>query len=172
MKLLSTIICSILCTATLHAADLDEAIMKEAQKCSDAAVAKDQEKTCAYMPAEVVQAMGGKEAVAASLKQASEYMSSKGISIVSSKVSKPTTRKEIKGTIYAIVPQEIVMKIPQGTLRQKAHMLAISKAPGSDWHFISITKETSTGIMELYPDLLGEITMPLIEKPVLENPAQ
>lgn len=84
-------------------------------------------------------------------------------------VSKPVQRKEIKGTIYAVIPQELTLKVPPGLLHQKSALLGISKSPRGVWYFLPVTKTSETQLMEMFPDMLGEIILPTPEKPVLEK---
>ena len=122
------------------------------------------------MPPQIVEAMGGKAVVMDATRKANEEMAKQNVVVNKAKALKPVQKKEIKGTIYAVIPQEMEMKIPQGVLRQKAFMLGISKTPGTVWHFVSITRNNAKDLMEMFPDLLGEIVLPELEKPVLVRP--
>lgn len=154
----------------VHAAELDTSLLESAQKCGDAGIAKDWEKIVAYMPPRIVEAMGGKAAVVEATCKATEEMAKQGVAVTKAKPFKPVEKKEINGTIYAVIPQEIEMKVPQGVLRQKAFMLGISKPPGTVWHFVSITRDNEKDLMEMFPDLLGGIVLPSPEKPILVRP--
>jgi len=152
-----------------HCDEVEKAMLEAAQKCGYAAIAKDWEAVAACMPPTIVESMGGKDVVIDASKKAYEKMATDGVVIIKSTVSKPVQRKEIKGNIYAVIPQQLTLKVPPGLLHQKSALLGISKSPGTVWHFLAITKASQTELMEMFPDMIGEMVLPKPEDPILER---
>jgi hypothetical protein len=149
--------------------ETEEKVMKEAQKCADATVAKDWDRAVAFMPASFIEKAGGKEKLKEELKQAELQMAAKGLTITKVVIGKPVQTKDIKNTIYSMVPQTTTLKVPDGVLTHKAYLLGVSKDGGASWCFLDCSLLDGKNMMEMFPDAAGEISIPKKEMPVLEK---
>ena len=155
-------------TIVSHADEVEDQMLKAAQQCSDAGISKDWEALANFMPPSIVDSMGGSEQLIAASKATDQKMTADRFILRKATVSKPLQKKEINQTIYTIIPQQLMIEVPQGTLRHKGYMLGISKQPYRVWHFMSVTRSNETDLKGMFPDIANGFVFPTHEKPVLD----
>ena len=168
MRILTAVAFAAISTVCSHADEVEKKMLEAAQQCSDAGITKDWDAVVKFMPPIVIEMSGGKEQVIAAAKAADQQLAADGFTVQKATVSEPIRKKEINGTMYAIIPQQLSISIPQGKLRHKGYMLGISKQPYGTWHFMSITRGSEPQLKQMFPDIAADFEFPAPEKPELD----
>jgi len=151
------------------AEDLSATIKQEAQKCADALVKSDLDDVVLYTHKRVIEGMGGKEAMTATIKRGMEQMKAQGVGIEKAIVGEPGKTQKIDTWTVALIPNEIFMKVPGGKLEQDSHLLGISEDDGKSWVFIDVGSISKEQFDQVFPELAGKIDLPEKEKPVFKK---
>jgi hypothetical protein len=102
------------------------------------------------------------------LRRGTEDMKSHGSAILGAEVAEPKEVIASGERRFAIVPMTVRVKVPEGTLRSKGFLLAISIDEGKTWTFIDGAGLTKEKLAQLFPDIPSQLTLPSKEPPVLE----
>jgi hypothetical protein len=168
MKLiLIAILLGILLTAGV-AQSISDTIKSEAQNCATALLQADYDTFVLYTHKRIIEDMGGKSAVIATTKRSMSDMRSKGLTIESAIVGTPGKPLTIGSWIVALVPQRLVIKVPDGRLMADAYLLGISEDAGKKWVFIDDTIGEAR-FAKAFPELAGKISLPERKRPVFEK---
>jgi hypothetical protein len=122
----------------------------------------------------VVEMIGGRDKMIDTLRRGSEDMKAHGSAILGAEVSEPKEVVTAGDKQFAIVPMTVRLQIPDGTLRSKGFLIAISEDRGKTWTFIDsagITKEPGKErekLAQVVPDFPTQLSVPPREPPVLE----
>ncbi len=171
-KMMSSIVFTLACSllnGRLLAAGMEEAIKARAQKCVQATADDDYEGIVACTHPLVIEMNGGKEHMLSILQQGSADMKSSGADIESVEIGEPQQLGQMPQLSYALVPQTIRMKVPQGKLIQDGWLLAISTDQGSSWNFVDATNLTDATLGQVFPELAGKIKLPAKTAPRIEE---
>jgi hypothetical protein len=152
-----------------HAQELAATIKQEAEKCAKALVAGDFAQAATYSHPRIVAAMGGKEALIAQIANGMRQIRAEGFELIETRMGTPTPPKKIAAWLTSIVPQEIVMKAPDGRIVQESALLGLSEDEGKTWTFLDLGGMTPAVITRFFPELSGQITIPEKKKPVLQK---
>ena len=147
----------------------EDACLRAARACGDAFAVHDYGRLVDCMPPEVFDAfpgMGGREGFRATAERAVQKMASEGASVESVEYSRPHALAGAGGKLFAIVPEVLTMKIPQGHLVSHDFMLGVSHDGGATWKFIAgpFAKKATP---RLFPDFPADLELPEIPKPEL-----
>jgi hypothetical protein len=117
----------------------------------------------------VVEEMGGRDRMIAVLKNSLQEMNKKGFEFRSAKVGK--TAQVVAGgdSLFAVVPFDLEMKVPGGSLAVKSFMLGISPDKGKTWTFINGDKVQDGSVKKMLPNLPAELKLPKKEQPVFHK---
>lgn len=149
--------------------ELDTRIKTEAQKSADALIAQDWDTVVKYTYPMVVESIGGREKMIQILQNGTIQMASQGISIQKVVIDDPLEKRRIQKTIYALVPQNITIKVSGGLLHQKSYLIGISHDEGENWYFLDTSQLNGEKLKMIFPDLDGQMTIPQREQPVFEE---
>jgi hypothetical protein len=116
----------------------------------------------------VVELLGGREKMIELLRHGTEDMKSRGSVIVGADVAEPKDVITAGDKRFAIVPMTVHVKVPEGTLRAPGFLLAVSTDGGKAWTFIDGAGLTREKLTQVFPDLPSELSLPALERPVLE----
>lgn len=144
-------------------------IKQEAQKCARALLAADYDSVVAYTHPRIVKAMGGKEAMLATLKQGMAQMKAGGASFLDVTIGQPSSPKRIGPWMTSIIPQHLVLKVPDGKLHSDSSLLGISEDEGRHWVFIDLGQVKKEQLDEMFPELAGKVTPPEKKPPVFKK---
>jgi len=144
------------------------AIRKSAEDCADAQLKMDFNRFIPYLPAKLLEYMGGAEGLSRTMTEGTAQMKANNITMESAKIGTPEVPKEHEGVLAGLVPMQIVMSTPQGKLLTKSHLIAISENKGKTWVFIDCASMTDEKIGLLYPSLAGKIDFPKAETKLVE----
>lgn len=146
--------------------DSSAVVRQEAEKCVKALAAADYERFAPCTHRRVLEMMGGKETMVATLKRTMDEMRSQGVSFESATVGEPGKPRKIGNWLVAFVPQHIVMKVPQGRVEQDGNLLGISEDDGKKWVFIDVSPITQEQLAQVFPEVAGQIDLPVKQQPV------
>ncbi len=166
MKKLILLITLLTFTCICFGDEIDTRMRKEAQMCADALVDQDWGTIVKYTYPMIVEGIGGKMKMIQAIKQGSIQMKSDGVSVEKVIIGEPVERKKINNTIYALIPQELTMKVPGGLLHSDSHLIGISKDEGGSWYFLDTAKLNEQNLKILLPDLSGQMKIPPKKLPV------
>lgn len=144
-------------------------IKQEAQKCSKALLAGDYDSFVAYTHPRIVKAMGGKDAMIATLKQGMSQMKAGGATFLDVTIGQPSNPKRIGPWMTSIIPQHLVLKVPDGKLYSDSTLLGISEDDGKHWVFLDLGQVKKDQLDETFPELAGKITPPEKKPPVFKK---
>jgi hypothetical protein len=116
----------------------------------------------------VVELIGGREKMIELVRSGTEEMKAQGNAILSAEVTEPKEVISSGERRFAIVPLTVRMKVPEGTLRTKGFLLAISTDKGKTWTFIDGAGLTKEKLAQLISKVPAQLALPAKEPPVLE----
>jgi hypothetical protein len=122
----------------------------------------------------VVEMIGGRDKMIDTLRRGSEDMKAQGSAILGAEVSEPKKVVTAGDKQFAVVPMTVRLQVPDGTLRSKGFLIAISEDRGKTWTFIDgagITKEPGKErekLAQVVPDFPTQLSLPPREPPVVE----
>jgi len=142
---------------------------RKAQEVAQATVKGEFGKLADLTYPKVVEEMGGRDRMIAVLKNSLEGMNKKGYEFRSAKVGK--TAQVVAGgeNLFAVVPFDMEMKVPGGSLAIKSFMLGISPDKGKTWSFINGDKAQDSNVRKMLPNLPAELKLPKKEQPVFRK---
>jgi hypothetical protein len=150
--------------AFVFSQDPSAAIKEQAGKCAKALLTGDFETVAVYSHKRVLEILGGKEAMIEILKRGSEGMKSKGVAIEDVTLGEPEKPRKIGEWLVSLVPQKILIKLPEGHIEQESHLLAISEDEGKNWTFVDVNNRAK--LETAFPELAGKIELPERKPPV------
>lgn len=122
----------------------------------------------------VVEMIGGRDKMIETLRNGTEDMKARGNAILGAEVSEPKEVVPRGDKQFAIVPTTTRMRVPEGTLRFKGFLIAISEDRGKTWTFIDgagLVREPGKEkekLAQVLPDFPPQLSLPAPEQPVLE----
>jgi hypothetical protein len=117
----------------------------------------------------LVELMGGREKMISTVVEQMAGMKAQGFEPISTSVDVPKEIVSGDSQLFAIVPYILKMKTPKGVLTQQSYMLAISDKDSVKWTFIDITSLDETQLKTVVPGVVGKLTFPQKQQPVLEQ---
>jgi hypothetical protein len=122
----------------------------------------------------VVEMLGGRDKMLETLRRGSEDMKAHGSAILGAEVSEPEKVVTAGDKQFAIVPMTVRVQMPNGTLRSKGFLIAVSEDRGKTWTFIDgagLVREPGKEkekLAQILPDFPPQLSLPAREQPVLE----
>lgn len=167
-KILSFFVVFLLLQWTAVAQTLSDKIKEQADKCASSLLTEDYETFAACTHKRVIAAMGGKENMIASLKKSLAQMKSQGIEFLEVSLDQPEKPKNIGTWLVTLVPQHLVLKIPNGRLLKDGHLLGISEDKGGNWTFVDISDISPEQLSQLFPELANKLSLPAKKRPTFQ----
>jgi hypothetical protein len=122
----------------------------------------------------VVEMVGGRDKMIETLRRGSEDMKAHGSAILGAEVTEPKEVVTAGDKQFAIVPMTARVQVPDGTLRSKGFLIAVSEDRGKTWTFIDgagLVREPGKEkekLAQILPDFPPQLSLPAREQPVLE----
>lgn len=122
----------------------------------------------------VVEMVGGRDKMIETLRRGSEEMKAHGSAILGAEVSEPNEVVSAGDKKFAIVPMTVRVQVPDGTLRSKGFLIAVSEDRGKTWTFIDragLVREPGKEkdkLARVLPDFPPQLSLPARTQPVLE----
>jgi hypothetical protein len=142
-------------------------IKQHAEACAKAQLDMDFDKFVPYMPKKLIELMGGKAAVEKTIRTGYGQMKEKGITFQSVKIGTPSAPAPYGPVNACLVPQTIIMNMPEGKLKIVSNLVGVSDDSGKTWVFIDTAQLSDDKLAILYPDLAGKLKLPPRQKPEL-----
>jgi hypothetical protein len=150
--------------ASVFSQDPSATIKEQAGKCAKALLSGDYATVAVYSHKRVLDLLGGKDGMIGILKRGAEGMTAKGVRIEDVTIGDPEMPQKVGEWLVALVPQKILIKLPEGHLEQESHLLAISEDDGKNWTFVDVNNRTK--VEAAFPELAGKIALPESKPPV------
>lgn len=109
--------------------------------------------------------MGGKEKMAASIRQQMEQMEQKGTQVLDLKYGTPSSIVKQKDEFQCTIPQMMTLKIQQGKIMAKSTLIAISQDKGEHWFFVDAGDRDLATLRASLPNISKLLTLPTPEPP-------
>lgn len=145
-----------------------ERIRQAAKENSTALTTRNYDRLVELTFPKVVEMIGGRDKMIELLQRGTEDMKSHGSAILGADVAEPKEVITSGDKRFAIVPMTVRVQVPEGTLRSKGFLLAISTDEGKTWTFIDGAGLTKEKLAQLFPDFPSQMFLPSREPPVLE----
>ncbi len=107
----------------------------------------------------IVTMNGDRQKMRAMLEAGGAQMLAEGMDIEKVDIGEPQQVGHTEKMNYALVPQQITIKVPQGKLIQDGWLLGISEDHGVTWYFVDATSLTDEKLKQIFPDLAGNIVL-------------
>jgi hypothetical protein len=158
-----------------RAADEDTAtamkklVKQKVQEINDAIVKGDFAAVADLTHPKVVQMMGGRDKMIATMQAGEKDMKSKGFSFLSTKVDDPSDAVAGPASeLYATVPFELRMKTPDGKMIAKSFVVGFSADRGKTWTFVNGDLDAKQ-IKQVLPNLPDRLKLPEKQAPKMEK---
>ena len=120
-----------------------------------------------YTHPALIKVVGGPDAMLIMIKKGMEALAIQGLSIDSVAIGTPEDIFKAGKELHCLVPEAIVMTVPDGKLISKTYLLAISGDNGTNWTFIEISDQINNKtITQLLPNFNQDLRIPENTKPV------
>jgi hypothetical protein len=157
-------------TAAPDAADADQHKLQlaytKARATVDALLNRDYQTVVDLTYPKVVELMGGPSREIVFIRDSMKQSESEGIALKQCHVERPTKLAGGDGHLFAVVPETLVLSVPDGTMTQQSYLLAISDDDGKSWTFIDGGSTSPQRIKQLIPNLPDDLKLPEEHKSV------
>lgn len=114
-----------------------------------------------------VESTGGREKTLADVEQAMTQMREAGFKLDEFKVGQPGQQHSTATHQFIVVPTETLISSPQGKIKAKSFLLAISEDAGKSWKFVDGAGLQRKANRELLPKFPDGFELPLLSQPEL-----
>jgi hypothetical protein len=140
-------------------------LKEQAEETGKAIVAGNYETIIKYTHPNLLNMMGGREAMLSMLKTSMEEVGKQGISIESITMGEPGSTVQAGDEIHCILPQTLIMKIGEARMRSEGHLLCISQDKGKNWFFLDVSGIDHTNIKTILPNYNFDLKFPEKKQP-------
>ena len=117
------------------------------------------------MPEEIVTRLGGRDALIAIMKNGKDKDAPPDVE--DTVIEAPSQMVKGEKRTFAVVPQTVAVKVPEGRLILKSYLLGVSADEGKTWRFVDGVELDRPKALSLFPDLAPGITLPKVGEPEL-----
>jgi hypothetical protein len=117
-----------------------------------------------------VQAAGGKEKFIKELEQDLEKAEGTGLRYLSFAPGPPSQIVRDSETLYAVLPNHMVVKDSEGTFRVYGCMIGVSTDNGHNWTFLDVGAEGKPGLSLFIGNVADKLDLPPDKKPEKLSP--
>ncbi len=143
-------------------------VKKQAEAVAEAEMKGHYEVVASHTYPKLLLAVGGKDKMTATIKQASEMLKAQGLTIESITVGSPGKFYKAGTEIHCLVPERTAITTSNSRLVNNSYMLAISKDGGKFWYFLDINRATYNLIPKLFPNFNKNLVIPEPTQPGFE----
>jgi hypothetical protein len=143
----------------------EERCREAGRACGTAILSASDDRGLDCMADEVIAQFGGRPVLTAALAKVKAEMAADGVAIVGAEFDLPQQMAAGGNKLFAVVPQRVTMRLPNGHIRTHSYLLAISADDGQTWKFVDgakLTREMLTSIFPAFPEALA---LPEVGKP-------
>jgi len=146
---------------------LRQLILDQARAMGDATLKGDFEALVDRLYPKVLETLGGRDKALQTMRETLKLMKAKGIEFKDYQFGEPGKIARGKLHLFSVVPETVVLSVPEGTLTQRSFLLAIRDNAGKDWFFLDGGTQPTDAIKQFVPDLPEDLKLPPRQKPVL-----
>jgi hypothetical protein len=158
-KLLLCLLFTTALSLTLYAQDTT-LVKNQANMVAKAMIAGDYKTLVNYMYPKAVQMGGGKEKMIALVTNGMQQMKTQGITFESVKVDAPGKFYKAGTEIHCLLPETIILQLPNARIASHSSMLGISGDGGKSWSFLDMNNASVEKIKEILPNFNPELQIP------------
>ncbi|QCR24353.1 hypothetical protein [Pontibacter sp. SGAir0037] len=140
-------------------------IKKQAEAVSQAVLNKKLELLADHTYPWIMEQMGGRENMIKTLSESMAQMAAQGVVMQQVTVGEPGKVVTAGKELHCIVPQQLTLKVPNGTLTINGHMLAISQDKGAKWYFLDLAQLDNSSLKTIFPDFNQTLVIPEKQQP-------
>ena len=93
-------------------------------------------------------------------------MQQQEIEFISVDMGEPGDIYSTGDNLFSLVPQTIILKIPNGKLKTESYLLALSENNGDTWYFIDTSQLTMDNVKEMLPNYNMDLRIPPKKQPI------
>jgi hypothetical protein len=134
------------------------------QELNDALIKEDFGKVVDLTYPKLVEKMGGRDKMIATLKAGTAQMKSTGFTFNAVKVDEPGEIVSADHQQFLVVPFLLEMKSPAGRMQQKTSVIGISEDGGRSWKYLN-GEFPREQIKQILPNLPDKLQLPAPQKP-------
>jgi hypothetical protein len=117
------------------------------------------------MADEAIAHFGGRATIAAALAKVKAEMAEKNVTIEGSELDLPREMVAGGGKLFAVLPQRVMIKLPQGHVRTHSYLLAVSSDDGQTWKFVDGARLTREKVTSIFPSFPRALALPEVGPP-------
>jgi hypothetical protein len=127
----------------------------------------DYEGIVSCMPDEAIKLLGGRSTIIDIIRKGNAEMARAGARFEQSLIDPPSEVSKGDKRTFAVLSQVAVVRVPEGRLRQRTFLLAVSSDDGHTWKFVDGVELNRELAKKLFPDFPSSLTLPRVGQPEL-----
>ena len=144
---------------------IQNSAIKQANILTNAMKTRKYEVTAKYTHPNIIEMLGGDKKYLQILAKGGKEMKNMGISYESIELGKPSGTVVAGNELHCLIPETITMKLKEGKMVSKSHLLAVSKDKGKNWTFIEVAMLDDETVKKVLPNYNTELKLPKMEEP-------
>ncbi len=142
-----------------------KAVSAAAEKFNKAVLDRDYATFIRYTHPKIVEMLGGEQKFSEMTEKSAKAMDADGAKFIAITNGEPDKIITKNGELQSTLPQTIEIKIPQGKVKTKTTLIAVSKDNGKNWVFINTTNTDLKKLQAMIPTLSNELVIPPMQRP-------
>ena len=134
-------------------------IRQQATELAEALPRGQYQKVPLYTHPKIVGLMGGADKMVARMKEQTTTMKQQGIRFVSVSIGQPGPVETVGRELQCVVPQTVVLQMPQQRITQRSALIAFSEDGGKHWVFID-TQPGMEKVRMVIPSISSKLKTP------------
>jgi hypothetical protein len=143
----------------------EERCRNAARACGAAILSAPDDRGLDCMADEAIAHYGGRATIAAALAKVKAEMTAKGVTIENAEIDLPQQIVTGGGKLFAVLGQRVTMKLPEGHLRTRSFLLAVSSDDGQTWKFVDGARLTREKAVAMFPTFPQSLALPEVGPP-------
>jgi hypothetical protein len=145
-----------------------EAARRDANAMLFAFLKNDVDTYVSYAHPKVIEKMGGKEKLIASLHKGFESMRADGHHLVKAAAGSPLQIVKAGDELHAVLPLQEVINVPakRGEIHMPGHLVGVSRDGGKTWKFFNATALSKEAVRQYLPNYNDKLKLPARKRPV------
>lgn len=159
------IFCIIFCTSFAHAQNPYAVVIRQqATELAEALPKGQYGKVPLYTHPKIVGLMGGADKMVARMKEQTTTMKQQGIRFINASIGQPGPLVTVGRELQCVVPQTVVLQMPQQRIAQRSSLIAFSEDGGKRWVFID-TQPGMEKVRLVLPTISSKLVIPARQEP-------
>lgn len=164
MKLMLLLLLT-LCTSFAHAQNPYAVVIRQqATELAEALPKGQYGKVPLYTHPKIVGLMGGADKMVARMKEQTTTMKQQGIRFINASIGQPGPLVTVGRELQCVVPQTVVLQMPQQRIAQRSSLIAFSEDGGKRWVFID-TQPGMEKVRLVLPTISSKLVIPARQEP-------